>query len=29
MLGIACHYRMLQRIIVDLMGAPCQSLRAG
>jgi hypothetical protein len=29
MLGIACHYRMLRRIIVDLMGASCHSLRAG
>jgi hypothetical protein len=29
MLGIACHYRMLQRIIVDLIGAACQSPGAG
>jgi len=29
MLGIACHYWMLQRIIVDLTDAACQSLLAG
>jgi hypothetical protein len=29
MLGIACSDGMLQRIIVDLMCAPCQSMRAG
>jgi hypothetical protein len=29
MLGIACHYGMLQRTIVDLADAACQSLRAG
>jgi len=29
MLGIACSDGMLQRIIVDLPDAACQSLRAG
>jgi hypothetical protein len=29
MLGMGCSDGMLQRIIVDLMEAPCQSLRAG